>query len=130
MWDTKGAIYTDQTGTFPVRAQRRNRDVMAMVVIDNTILVAPIKHRTEVELKCVYLQLLQRVKLTGIDIRTHVLDNECSANTKQLIKHTYKLELMPLGCHRRNIVEVGIMTFTSNFVAILSGVDSSFPMAL
>ena len=78
MWDTKGTIYTGQTGPFPVRAQSGSRYVMVMVVIDsNTILVAPIKNRKEAELERTYLQLLQRVKLAGIDTKKHVLDNAC-----------------------------------------------------
>ncbi|KAL7487117.1 LOW QUALITY PROTEIN: hypothetical protein ACHAW6_015771 [Cyclotella cf. meneghiniana] len=39
-------------------------------------------------------------------------------------------ELIPLDMHRRNIVEKAIQTFNDHFVAILSGVNDSFPMHL
>ena len=58
-----------------------------------------------------YLKLLKCVKQAGIEVNKYVLDNECSASMKQLIKHTCKLELVPPGCHRRNIAEVGLRIF-------------------
>ena len=35
LWDTKGTIYTDKTGNFPVKARSGARYIMIMDVIDS-----------------------------------------------------------------------------------------------
>jgi hypothetical protein len=68
-------------------------------------------------------------------VKKHVMDNECSDKTKELIKSECMLELAPPGCHRINLLggpvaEMGINIFKNHFLSILSGVDDSFPMHL
>jgi hypothetical protein len=129
--ELNGTIYTDQTGGFPITSSRGNKYVMVMVQIDsNVILVEAMKNKTDKEMQRAYLQLLKRVQQTGMEIKKHVLDNEVSEEMKDLIRDTCKLELVPPGCHRRNIAEVAIKTFKQHFISILSGVDDSFPMKL
>ena len=131
LWDDKQTIYTDQTGAFPVTAQSGARYVMVMVTIDaNTILVTPMKNRSNQELRNAYLDLLKRAKATGLNVKKHVLDNECSDEMKELIKQECKLELVPPYCHRRNIAEAAIKNFKNHFISILAGVDPSFPLKL
>ena len=55
-----------------------------------------------------FLELLKRAKAIGLDVKKHVLDNECSDEMKELIKQECKLELVPPYCHRRNIAEAAI----------------------
>ena len=82
---------------------------MVMVTIDaNTILVSPMKNRSNQELRNAYLELLKRAKATGLEVKKHVLDSECSDEMKELIKQECKLELVPHYCHRRNIAEAAI----------------------
>ena len=74
LWDDKETIYTDQTGAFPVTAHSGARYVMVMVTIDaNTILVSPMKNRSNQELRNAYLGLLKRAKTTGLNVKKHVL---------------------------------------------------------
>ena len=40
------------------------------------------------------------------------------------------LELVQLGCHRRDVAEVAIKTFKAHFIAILAGSPQSFPIKL
>ena len=128
IWDTKGTIYTNQKVQFPIKAQSVSRYVMVMVAINsNAILVTPIKNQKDLELERAYLELLKRVQLAGIEVRKIVLDNECSTNMKELIKNTCKLELVPPGCHRRNMVEVGIRTFKSPLSPSYQVSPHSFP---
>ena len=102
-----------------------------MVVIDsNAILVSPIKNRKDEELQRAYLELLHRAKEARIAVKKHVLDNKCSTSMKEIIRKEYKLELVPPGYHRRNLAELAIKAFKHHFIAILSGVDASFPLAL
>ena len=63
LWETKGTIYTDQTGKSPAKARSGNRYVMIMVAIDiNAILVTPMKNKTDKEQRLAYLSLLKRLK--------------------------------------------------------------------
>ena len=62
--------------------------------------------------------------------KLHILDNEASAAFKVAIKENCELQLVPPDTHQRNLAERAIQTFKSHFIAILAGVDPSFPMNL
>ncbi|KAL7487503.1 hypothetical protein ACHAW6_013082 [Cyclotella cf. meneghiniana] len=122
-------IFTDQTGQFPVRSQAGNKYIMVMVEIDSsTILVEPIKNRTDTKLTRAYSALMLRLQRAGVTPHKHVLDNEISTAMKDLIQDTYKmtLELIPPGCNHRNAAEVAIHNFKSQFLSILAGVADDF----
>ena len=53
----------------------------------------------------VYRTLLGRAKATGLEVKKHVLGNECFNAMKELIRSECMLELVPPHCHRRNIAE-------------------------
>ena len=115
-------------GKFPVRARTGNRYIMVMVEIDaNYTLVQPMKNRTDDEMISAYQALLKRLKRAGVTIKKHVLDNECSKTLKEMIRDECKLELVPPGCHRRNIAEVAIKAFKQHFLCILAGLRDDFP---
>ncbi len=97
----------------------------------NVILVATMKNRTEGEIIKAYLSLSRCLKNAGIKPKHQILDNKASEEYKQMIMDnglTY--QLVPPDMHRRNMAEKSIQTFKDHFVAILSGVDASFPMHL
>ena len=81
-------------------------------------------------MKEAYLSPLKRLKKGGLAPKKHVMDNEVSAMLKECITEECQLELVPPGCHRRNVAEVGIKTFKKHFISILAGVPDSFPMRL
>ncbi len=62
----------------------------------------------------------------------HVMDNEISKTMKNHICKECKLtlELVPPGCHRRNVAEVAIHNFKSHFLSVLAGVTNDFPPSL
>ncbi|EJK55033.1 hypothetical protein THAOC_25280 [Thalassiosira oceanica] len=129
--EAKNTIFSDQTGRFPVTSRAGNKYIMLMVEIDsNAVLVEPMSSRTEKEMQRAYLALLARLKAAGVAPKKHVLDNECSAAMKTLIRETCKLELVPPYCHRRNVAEVQIKNFKSHFISVLAGVDPDFPCHL
>ena len=100
-----------------------------MIEIDsNSIMVEAMKNRTDNEMQRANNHLLSRLKKKGFTPRKHVLDNEVSEAMKELIRDTCKLELVPPGCHRRNIAEVAIKTFKHHFISVLTGVSESFPL--
>ena len=125
-------IATDQTGKFPITSSRGSKYIMVMCEIDgNAILIATMKNRTEGEMIKAYLSLIQRLKNAKIKPKHQILDNEALEEYKRIIKEngmTY--QLVPPDMHRRNMAEKAIQTFKDHFVAILSGVDASFPMHL
>ena len=101
---------------------------MVMVTIDaNAILLSPIKNRTDQELTVAYRTFLGRAKATRLEVRKHVLDNECSNAMKELIRSECMLELVPPHCHRRNIAEEATKNFKNYFISILVGTDPNFP---
>jgi hypothetical protein len=67
VYDVRETVFTDQTGQFPTKSQSGNKYIMIMVDIDSsTILVEPIKTRTDAELTRAYKLLLLRLKQAGI----------------------------------------------------------------
>ena len=60
------------------------------------------------------------------------MDNEVSENMKNIIRDDCKmeLELVPPGCHRRNVAEVAIRNFKAHFLSVLAGVSADFPLNL
>ena len=130
--DMKDVIATDQTGRFPITSSIGSKYIMVMCEIDgNAILAATMKNRTEGEIIKAYLSLIQQLKAAGIQPKKQILDNEASKEYKKTIRAcgmTY--ELVPPDMHRRNAAKKAIQTFKDHFVAILSGVDESFPMHL
>ena len=86
MIETKGTIYSDQTGRLPIQSQGRHKYIMLMVEIDsNAVLVEPLTSRKDAELTRAYLHLLQRLKRAGVAPKKHVLDNKVSDAMKDLI---------------------------------------------
>ena len=84
---------------------------MIMVEIDrNATLVEPLKSRKDPELIRAYKSMMLQLKRVGIVSKKHILDNEVSEAMKDVIKEEYnmEIELVPPGCHRRNIAEVEI----------------------
>ena len=103
---------------------------MVMDKIDsNAVIVDSIKSRKDEEMIQAYDMLLARLRPAGSTPQKHVLDNEVSDNMKNHIQHTCKLEmeLVPLGCHRRNAAEVAIRNFKTHFLSVLAGVAKDFP---
>ncbi|KAL7475243.1 hypothetical protein ACHAW6_003008, partial [Cyclotella cf. meneghiniana] len=118
---------------FPLRSQSGNKYIMVMVEIDSsTLLVEPIKNRTDAKLTPAYSTLMLHLKRAGVTPRKHVLDNEISTAMNDLIKDTSKmmLKLVPPGCHCRNAAKVAIHNFKSHFLSILAGTADDFLLRL
>ena len=82
-----------------------------MVDIDsNFVMVAPLKNKTDGEMRRTYLFLFNRVKSTGFVTKKNVIDNEISNSMRTLIRTecNLELELVPPHFHIRNVAEVAI----------------------
>ncbi len=88
------------------------------------------KNKTEGLMIKAYLALCERLTATGIvKPTTHIMDNEASAEWRVIHKNC-TIQLVPSNNHRCNLAERAIQTFKSHFIAILAGVDNTFPMQL
>ncbi|KAL7474040.1 hypothetical protein ACHAW6_000042, partial [Cyclotella cf. meneghiniana] len=110
-----------------------NKYIMVIVEINSsTILIEPIKNRTDAELTHAYSMLMLCLRRAGVTPHKHVLDNEIATAMKELIQDTYKmtLELVPPGCHHRNATKGAIRSFKAHFLSVLAGVADDFPLKL
>lgn len=125
-------VATDQMGKFPVEASSGAQYIIVLSKSDgNLILVATMNNQTEGEMIRAYTSLMKRLHAARIRPKHKVLDNEASDEYKDAIKaNEMTYELVPLDMHRHKKAEKVIQTFKDHFVAILSGVDESFPMHL
>ena len=123
-------VHFDQTGRFPATSSRGNKYIMVLVEIDgNYIDAEPMKNKTEGSMIKAYLALWERLTATGtVKPTTHIMDNEASAEYKKVIRKNCTIQLVPPNNHRRNLAERAIQTFKSHFIAIIAGVDDTFPM--
>jgi hypothetical protein len=103
-------IYTDQPGQFPKKSSRSNQNIMVLTEIDsNAILIKPLKNRTAGEMIKAYQVLIDQLNSAGIFPKSHILDNECSAEMKATITlNKMKLQLVPPHDHRCNLAKKAI----------------------
>ena len=88
-------------------------------------------NRFESQMMAYYHQIVSRMKKTGLTLRKHILDNEASAAYTALMEGNGMVwEFVPPGQLKRNIAERAIQKAKDNFVAILVGVSTTFPMHL
>ncbi len=128
---TKKAMYTDQTGKFPITSSRGNKYLMVAVELDgNYIDAEPLKTRTAQSLIKAYKAIHARWKATRVICPNwHILDNEAPEELKQAIRENgCRVELTPADQHRRNIAERAIQTFKGHFISVLAGVADDFPI--
>ena len=123
-------LYTDDTGRFPVRARSGNQYVMIAYHVDgNLILQQPFKTKSDAHWLAAYNTIMTCLAAKGLSVDLQIMDNEASAAFKQAITFVWraKFQLVPPDMHRRNRAERAIRTFKDHFLAILAGVDKSFP---
>jgi hypothetical protein len=123
-------LYTDDTGRFPVRARSGNQYVMIAYHVDgNLILQQPFKTKSDAHRLAAYNTIMTRLAAKGLSVDLQLLDNEASAAFKLAITCAWraKFQLGPPDMHHRNRAERAIRTFKDHFLAILAGVDKSFP---
>jgi hypothetical protein len=122
-------LFTDDTGRFPIRARSGNQYLMvAYHYTTNAILIRPFASKADAHRIPAYTAIMQRFKTKGQSVDIHILDNEASAAYRAAITAngcTY--QLVPPHVHRRNAAERAIRTFKDHFLAILAGVDPTFP---
>ena len=123
-------LFTDDTGRFPVRSRSGNQYIMVAYHQDaNAILIQPFQSKHDHHRIPAYNYIMSRLKARGLHVTRHVLDNEASTAYRNAITSTWNCsyQLVPPDMHRRNAAERAIRTFKAHFLAILAGVDPTFP---
>ena len=122
----------DATGRFPVISIDGKQYIMIFYSEHgNYIKVFAIANRTKACIVAVYEEALRFFQTKGLTPTFQRVDNEISAPYKALLdKNNITLDLVPPGQHRRNKAERALRTFKNHFIAILAGVDPSFPANL
>jgi hypothetical protein len=128
----QGQLYTDLTGTFPVRSIKANWYVMVCYIFDcNYVKVVPMKSRSASEWVKSYDLIHQELTSKGFKPKLQTLDNEASSALKNFFTtHDVEYQIVPPHCHRRNASERAIHTLKEHFVAGLAAVDPYFPLHL
>ncbi len=81
--DLADTIHTDQTGAFPMTSQRGYMYIMVGIHLDaNYIYCNLMKNRTEDEMISAYQRTVGRMEVSGLGLKHHQLDNECSEKFK------------------------------------------------
>ena len=95
-------MHSDQTGPFPATSNRGNQYVMVLVEVDGKFIDAePMKNRSEAAMIKAYTALWARLTASGnVKSKTHILDNEASAEFKREIQKNCMIQLVPPDNHR------------------------------
>ncbi|KAL7477530.1 hypothetical protein ACHAW6_003338 [Cyclotella cf. meneghiniana] len=128
---TKKAMYSDQTGKFPITSRQGNKYIMVAVKLDgNYINAEPKKKRSKESLIKAYQAIHNRWKATKvISPNWHILDYEAPEAFKQAIRDKQcRVKLTPTNQHRCNAAERAIQTFKGHFISVLAGVSDNFPI--
>ena len=130
--DLKETVYTYQTGKFTYLSSKGNRYIMVAIHVDaNYIFMEAMMNRTEAQMIEAYDRIVRRIKLPGLGLKKHILDNEASANIKEKIQgHGMLYRLVPPGKHRSNIAERETKTAKNHFVSVLCGAQDDLTMHL
>ena len=79
--DLKETVYTNQTGQFTYLSRKDNIYIMVEIHVDaNYIFMEAMRNITEAQMIEAYDRIFRRIKLAGLEIKKHILDDEASGN--------------------------------------------------
>ncbi len=85
--DLSDSIHTNQTGPFPFTSKLGNRYIMVAIHLDtNYIFVKPMRIRSKEEMIRVYKKIINRMRLAGLELKKHTLDNKASETFNHCIQ--------------------------------------------
>jgi hypothetical protein len=81
IYELSNTVHTDQTGAFSLTSQQGYCYIMVGIHLDaNYIFCELMKNRTEDEMITAYQRMVDRMVISGLGLKHHRLDNECSKN--------------------------------------------------
>ena len=108
-----GTIYTDLPGRFPVQSVRNMQYIFVCYVYEaNSILVKPMKSRTDESYVEAYKEMYEELEANGFKPTLNVTDNECSKAVQNYItSQNVNYQLVEPDSHQANAAERAIQTF-------------------
>jgi hypothetical protein len=127
-----GTMYTDLTGSFPVRPFKNMQYIFVAYVYDlNAIIVCAMPTRTNAAMITAFKEVIEVLRIRGYHPALNVMDNECSTAVERYIQsEKINIQLVPPHNHRANAAEQAIATFKEHFIAAFATVDQLCPLQL
>jgi hypothetical protein len=127
-----GTMYTDLTGSFPVRSFKNMQYIFVAYVYDlNAIIVRAMPTRTNAAVITAFNEVIEVLGIRGYHPALNVMDNKCSTAVERYIQlEKINIQLVPPHNHRANAAERAIATFKEHFIATLATVDQFCPLQL
>jgi hypothetical protein len=125
-------LFTNNTGCFPVRARSGNQYIMIAFHADSNLILQQAFKSSNRHRIPAYNIIMMCLAAQGLSVDLQILDNEASATSKKAItfKWNATFQLVSPDMYRRNWSESTICMFKDQFLAILAGVNSAFPLYL
>jgi hypothetical protein len=127
-----GTMYTDITGTFPVRSFKSMQYAFVVFIYNlNAIIVRAMPSHTDASMVQAFTKVISILKFGGYHLTLNVMDNKCSAAVEKYIKSkAINIQLVPLHNHQANAAEHAIATFKEHSIAALTTIDMICPLQL
>jgi hypothetical protein len=127
-----GTMYTDLTGSFPVRSFKNMQYIFVAYVYDlNAIIVYAMPTHTNAAMITAFKEVIEVLRIRGYHLALNVMDNKCSTMVERYIQsEKINIQLMPPHNHRANAAEQATATFKEHFVAALAIVNQLCPLQL
>ena len=130
--ESKGRLHSDQTGQLPVLG-RHNEKYIAIFFDDSTnyIHAETMCDKSAASLLSATSKAISFFAQHGTVTSELRLDNEISTEVRNYLATNHiKVDLTPVGQHRRNKAERSIRTYKNHHIANLAGVDPDCPLEL
>jgi hypothetical protein len=120
-----GTMYTDLTGSFPVRSFKNMQYIFVAYVYDlNAIIVHAMPTCTDAAMITAFKEVIEVLRTRGYHPALYVMDDECSTAVERYIRsEKINIQLVPPHNHRANAAEQAIATFKEHFIATLATVN-------
>jgi hypothetical protein len=127
-----GTMYTDLTGTFPVRSFKNMQYVFVAYIYDlNTILVHAMPSKNNAAMIAAFSDSFSTLAAHGYAPTLNVMDNECSKVVEAHIKvNKMNVHLVPPHNRHINAAEHAIAMFKEHFNAGLATLNKNCPLQL
>jgi hypothetical protein len=129
---TTGTMYTDLTGTSPVRSFKNKIYIFVAYIYDlNAIIVRPMASRTDTTFIAAFTRVFAILRARNYQPTLNVMDNECSKGVeKHICAKRMTIQLVPPHNHCVNAAKQAIRTFKEHFVAALATGNNLCPLQL
>ena len=123
--------FSDLTGAFLHKSSRGHLYVMVMYNYDgNKILDEPVKNRQAATICDSFLNVHKALKARGSEPEVYTMGTDCSSDLKETMKnYGIDFQMDPLHIHRKNAVELAIITYKNHFIYGFSRTDPYFPIS-